>query len=160
MRRSFCGCLLFGGISLGVATPAFAQSASECRQQTDPSLRLACYDRFYPVETFQSGEAANSPNFSFSWTGVSPCKSITNGPAFKFVNIPKAAKRVLLVLDQGNREFGGQEVPLPSDGVLPEGAIKIVAPCVPGRYRWTATLKSSGGEALALIRKDSQFPGD
>jgi hypothetical protein len=126
----------------------------------DPSLRLACYDQVYPVDAPQSQDMLNRPDFSFSWAGVSTCRSITSSPAFKFVNIPKAAKYVALVLNQGNREFGGQETALPPNGVLPEGAIKMAAPCVPGRYRWTATLKSAGGEALTVIYKDSQFPGD
>src|SRR5258708_33252647 len=147
-------------ISLAVAAPSFGQSASECRLQADARLRLACYDRIYPQERPQPDDTTAKLDFSYTWAGVSRCRTLSNSPAFVFVNIPKDTKSVLLLLTKGDRELGGQEIVLPPTGVIPEGAIRMGAPCASGIYRWTATLSSAAGEIVAVVHKDSQFPGD
>jgi hypothetical protein len=127
--------------------------------QVEPRLRLACYDKIYPLGPL-TDDTTVKPDFSYTWAGVSSCRTLSNSPAFTFVNIPKVAKSVSLVLTKGDRELGGQEIALPPTGVIPEGAIRMGAPCNPGIYRWTATLSSAAGETVAVVHKDSRFPGD
>jgi hypothetical protein len=152
-------------IILAVAPPAFGQAVSECRLQSDPRTRLTCYDAIYPPSNLPPNESRDKPNrsrpeFTYSWAGVPSCRSLSKSPAFKFSNFPPDARSVSLVLTQGEREFGGQEIAFPSTGLIPEGAITMRGPCVPGDYRWTATLKSATGEILATLHGDLHFPSE
>jgi len=75
-----------------------------------------------------------------------------------FRDFPKEAKRVSLVLTMGSQEKGGQEVPLPSTGELPEGAVMTFGPCNPGVYVWTATFKSADGKTVGVARVEKPYP--
>jgi hypothetical protein len=152
-------------ILLAVAPPAFGQAVSECRLQSDPRARLACYDAIYPPSNLPPTEPRNdsnrsSPEFTFSWAGVPSCRTLSRSPAFKFSNFPPNTRSVSLILTQGEHEFGGEEIPFPATGLVPEGAITMRGPCVSGNYRWTATLKSPKGEILATLHADLHFPSE
>jgi hypothetical protein len=150
---------------LAIAPPVFGQAVSECRLQSDPQMRLACYDAVYPPGKLPPNQPPGEtnrgkPEFTYSWAGVPSCRSLSKSPAFKFSNFPSNTRSVLLVLTQGEREFGGQEITFPITGLVPEGAISMRGPCVPGTYRWTATMKSATGEILATLHADSHFPAE
>jgi len=96
----------------------------------------------------------------YSWANVVGCRRIAKSPAFKFSNIPAHSHSVSLVLTKSDREFGGQEVILPENGIVPEGSISMEGPCAPGNYRWTATIKSATGTILATVHADRWFPAN
>jgi hypothetical protein len=148
-------------IFFSITQPAFGQTVTDCRLQSDPRTRLACYDAIYPPGNLQPNDSNRSnPEFTFSWAGVPSCRTLSRSPAFKFSNFPPNTRTVLLVLTQGEREFGGQEIAFPATGLVPEGAITMRGPCVAGTYRWTAALKSATGEILATIHTDLHFPSE
>jgi hypothetical protein len=145
------------------AHPVAGQTNPECRLQPDSSARLACYDAIYPPPPDDSSSlnrTTTKPTFDYSWAGVPTCRSLSSSPAFAFSNFSPNTKRVSMLLTQGERELGGEEVPFPANGVIPAAAIIMMGPCVPGTYRWTATLKSAAGETLAIVREDRNFPGE
>jgi hypothetical protein len=158
-----------------ISRPVLALDLVDCRSIADPTARLACYDSIFAPNKRPSGVSlsegdrtkpdSSSPNdakptMDYSWAGVSGCKTISRAPAFKFSNLPENAQRVLLVLTQGEREFGGQEIALPKSGLISEGQVAMRGPCVPGMYRWTATVKSGTGVILATVHADRLFPAD
>ena len=94
----------------------------------------------------------------FSWQGVPGCQSLSRSPRMTIRGFPNEAKRVLLRLTIGNIEKGGEEVDLPTSGVLPEGAVTTYGPCNPGVYTWTAIFKSATGKIVAETHVDKPFP--
>lgn len=153
--------------------PAKAQAPSDCQSMADGNARLDCYDKIFPPTNRQPGGASSNPtprqtavvegqktSLDYSWANVVGCKTITKAPAFKFSNLPADARSVSLVLTQGDREFGGQEVTLPGTGFIPEGTIYMRGPCIPGNYRWTATIKAATGNILATVSADRWFPAN
>ena len=66
--------------------------------------------------------------------------------------------RVLLTLAQGERENGGQEVDLPSSGVLAAGAVTTLGICNAGMYTWTAIFKAANGAVLGEVKVNKIFP--
>jgi hypothetical protein len=148
-------------VFLAAVQSAFGQTASECRLQSDPRARLACYDAIYPPDGSASDQPDGSkPEFTYSWAGVPSCRTLSRSPAFKFSNFPPNTRRVSLVLTQGEREFGGQEIAFPATGLIAEGTVTMRGPCVPGNYRWTAILKSAAGDILATVHTDLHFPSE
>jgi hypothetical protein len=148
---------------LAIAPPAFGQAVTECRLQSDPRTRLACYDAIYPPGNLPPNEPRDEPDrskpaFTYSWAGVPSCRSLSRSPAFKFSNFPANTRSLLLALTQGERELGGQEIAFPATGLVPEGAITMRGPCVAGNYSWTASLKSATGEILATVHSALYFP--
>jgi hypothetical protein len=156
-----------------MSASARAQVAQDCQSISDRNGRLDCYDRLFPpanrqIETSSRDSAQHNTVVSapadpkttldYSWANFVGCKSISKAPAFKFTNIPANARSASLVLTQGEREFGGQEAILPASGLIPEGLITMRAPCLPGVYRWTATIKSATGVILATVHADRPFP--
>jgi hypothetical protein len=79
-----------------------------------------------------AARCGDEPTIEYSWKGVAPCKTLSDSPVFKFTNLPREAKRVRLFLTEGARELGGQEVPLPENGLVPMGAERTYSPCNPG----------------------------
>jgi hypothetical protein len=73
-------------------------------------------------------------------------------------NFPKETKRVMLILTQGDKKRGGQEVDLPSSGVIPPGEVWTMGVCNPDTYRWTAIFKSAAGTVLAETHVDRHYP--
>jgi hypothetical protein len=119
----------------------------------------SCMRPVYPIEkSAASNSTASTTVFNYSWAGVATCRTLSGSPAFTFSNFPPNTRRVSLLLTQGERELGGQEISFPETGVIPAGAITITGPCVAGVYRWTASLKSAAGETLAIVRRDRTFP--
>ena len=102
--------------------------------------------------------SANDIFIDFSWRGVPACQSLSRSPRMTIRGFPNEAKRVLLILTIGNAEKGGEEVDLPTSGVLPEGAVTTFGPCIPGMYRWTAIFKSATGKIVAETHVDKPFP--
>jgi hypothetical protein len=108
--------------------------------------------------------AASLPAFAeeisieFSWDGVTPCRTISANPQMIIRNFPKEAKKVMLILTQGKSARGGQEVDLPSSGVIPAGEAWTMGVCNPDMYRWTAIFKSAQGAVLAETHVDRHFP--
>ncbi|MDH2357117.1 hypothetical protein QCM80_42030 [Bradyrhizobium sp. SSUT112] len=168
----FVLCVLLVSI---VTHPALALDPAECRFIADPGARLACYDNIFApgkraagvaldqvAHTNPDGSSSNDgkSTMDYSWAGVAGCRSISHAPAFKFSNLPANAQSVVLVLTQGEREFGGQEIALPRSGLIAEGQVTMRGPCVPGMYRWTATIKSETGVILSTVYADRRFPAD
>ncbi|MBH5368990.1 hypothetical protein [Bradyrhizobium glycinis] len=96
----------------------------------------------------------------FSWQGAKGCVTLFPNPEIRISNVPANAKLLLLVLMQGGRELGGQELPMPADGVVPSGSIRTFGPCKPDMYRWTALAKSANGTVVAEAHRARFFPTD
>jgi hypothetical protein len=101
---------------------------------------------------------AEDISIDFNWDAATTCKTIYLNPRMVIRNFPSEAKRVLMILTEGDREKGGQEVDLPSSGVIPAGVISTIGICNPDMYRWTAIFKSSSGSVLAETHVDRHFP--
>ncbi|MBR0797146.1 hypothetical protein JQ615_17275 [Bradyrhizobium jicamae] len=103
---------------------------------------------------------ADPMTIEFSWRGAQGCVTLFPNPEIRFRNVPSDAKLVVLTLTQGNRELGGQEVPMPVNGVLPPASIRTYAPCGPAVYQFTAVAKSNTGKILAEARQARFYPSD
>ncbi len=103
---------------------------------------------------------ADPMTIDFSWQGAKGCITLFPNPEIRLRNVPPGGKLLLLTLEQGTREMGGQEIPLPENGILPPGAIRTFAPCRPAIYRWTAVVKSATGKVLAEAREARFYPTD
>ena len=101
---------------------------------------------------------AETISISTSWSGVKPCTSLSRSPPMTIKGFPKNAKRVMLILTQGDNKRGGQEVDLPASGKIPEGAAVTLGPCNPGIYRWTAVFKTDKGEIVGQAHIDRPYP--
>jgi len=95
----------------------------------------------------------------FSWQGMETCKRVAMSPRITISHYPTGTRRVLLTLAQGERENGGQEVDLPSSGVLDAGAITTLGICNAGTYTWTAIFKAADGAVLGKVKVNKYFPG-
>jgi len=164
--------LLLIGLIWIISQPASAQTPSDCQSIVVRDARLSCYDKLFPPnnrppDTLPDVSGQNKTQISapaettildYSWADVAGCKRIAKAPAFRFYNLPANAHSVSLLLTKGDREFGGQEVELPANGIVQEGSITMEGPCAPGNYRWTATIKSATGVILAVVHLDRWFP--
>jgi hypothetical protein len=101
---------------------------------------------------------AQDASIDFSWDGVTTCRTISANPRMVITNFPKEAKRVMLILTQGKNPRGGQEVELPSSGVIPAAEAWTMGVCNPDMYRWTAIFKSADGVVLGETHVDRHFP--
>ncbi len=114
---------------------ASAQTPSDCQSIVVRDARLGCYDKLFPPinqlpntspanpsqDKTEVAAPAEKTTLDYSWANVAGCKRLSRAPAFKLSNIPANAHSVSLALTKGDREFGGQEVVLPANGVIPEG---------------------------------------
>jgi hypothetical protein len=107
-----------------------------------------------------SPASADPMTLEFSWYGAHGCITLFPNPEIRLRNIPADATSLLLTLAQGSREMGGQEIPIPANGILPFGAIRTFAPCNPGVYQWTALVKSSAGHVLSEAHQARFYPTD
>jgi len=96
----------------------------------------------------------------FSWRGARACVTLFPNPEIRLRNIPVGAKLLSLTLTQDRREMGGQEIPVPVDGVVPSGSIRTFGPCNPAMYRWTALVRSSTGEVLSEAHQVRYYRSD
>jgi hypothetical protein len=76
----------------------------------------------------------------------------------RIINAPRGTKFISATLTLGAYEHGGDRVPLPNNGIVPEGAIHFTAPCAAGEYRWTINAEDVSGHVLGTIQKDLRFP--
>jgi hypothetical protein len=102
---------------------------------------------------------ADEASINFSWDGVETCKRVAMSPRITISHYPTETTRVLLTLAQGERENGGQEVELPSSGVLAAGAVTTLGICNAGTYTWTAIFKAANGAVLGEVKVNKYFPG-
>jgi len=103
---------------------------------------------------------ADPMTLEFSWRGTQGCVTIFPNPEIRLRNIPLEGKFLSLTLTQGLREMGGQELPIPEDGILPSGTVRTFGPCNPGVYTWTALVKSATGKVLAEAHQARYYPTD
>lgn len=103
---------------------------------------------------------ADSMGIDFSWQGTKGCVTLFPNPEIRLRNVPADAKLLLLVLMQGTREMGGEELPMPANGIVPSGSIRTFGPCKPDVYQWTALAKSANGKIVAEARRGRFFPTD
>jgi hypothetical protein len=101
---------------------------------------------------------ADEASIDFSWDGVETCKHVAMSPRISISHYPTETARVLLTLAQGERENGGQEVDLPSSGVLAAGAVTTLGICNAGTYTWTAIFKAANGAVLGEAKVSKYFP--
>lgn len=126
------------------ATSAAAQTAA--RQQVQHGL--------------VSRQATAGMTMSFSFLNSRPCISLFDNPEIRLKDVPQGAASILVQLTQADQEYGGQEVPLPKNGILPAGALRTFGPCNPGVYQYEVTVKSAAGEVLGRARQSHTFPDD
>ena len=126
------------------ATSAAAQTAA--RQQVQHGL--------------VSRQATAGMTMSFSFLNSRPCISLFDNPEIRLKDVPQGAASILVQLTQADQEYGGQEVPLPKNGILPAGALRTFGPCNPGVYQYEVTVKSGAGEVLGRARQSRTFPDD
>lgn len=107
-----------------------------------------------------SPPAAARMTMSFSFLRSERCISLFDNPELRLKDVPQGAASILVLFSQADREYGGQEVPLPKNGILPAGALRTFAPCNPGVYQYEVTVKSAAGEILAKARQSRSFPDD
>jgi hypothetical protein len=108
-----------------------------------------------------SGPVSADPMaIDFSWKDSKGCVTLFPNPEIRLRNVPADGKLLLLVLMQGTREMGGQELPMPTNGVVPFGSIRTFGPCKPDMYQWTALAKSANGTVLAEAHRARSFPTD
>lgn len=105
-----------------------------------------------------SSSAEEAMSLDFSWEGVKACATLSPNPEIRVAHIPGDAKVILLLLTQGQRELGGQELAIPQHGVLPVGVFRTYGPCKPDVYRWTVLAKSATGAILAEAEQARFFP--
>jgi len=126
------------------ATSAAAQTAA--RQQVQHGL--------------VSRQATAGMTMSFSFLNSRPCISLFDNPEIRLKDVPQGAASILVQLTQADQEYGGQEVPLPKNGILPAGALRTFGPCNPGVYQYEVTVKSAAGEVLGRAQQSHTFPDD
>ena len=103
---------------------------------------------------------ADPMTLEFSWRGSKGCVTLFPNPEIRLGNIPPGGRFLSLTLTQGLREMGGQELPIPEDGILPFGTIRTFGPCNPGVYTWTAFVKSAAGDILSEAHQARFYPTD
>lgn len=104
--------------------------------------------------------SADPMALEFSWRGAQGCVTLFPNPEIHLRNVPAGSASVSLTLTQGDREMGGQDVPVPGNGILPFGAIRTFGPCKPGLYEWTVLAKSSTGQVLSEAHQARFYPPD
>src|SRR5258708_12735228 len=86
---------------------------------------------------------ADPMTLEFSWRGSKGCVTLFPNPEIRLRNIPREGKFLSLTLMQGLREMGGQELPIPEDGILPSRTVRTFGPCNPTVYTCTPLLQSA-----------------
>jgi hypothetical protein len=106
-----------------------------------------------------SSKAEEKMSMETTWDNVPRCVGrIGRNAKMKIVNAPPGTKFITATLSSESWEFGGERVPYPENGIIPEGAIHVMAPCSPGTYRWTIDAEDSRGQVLRTIQTDIPFP--
>jgi len=106
-----------------------------------------------------SSIAEGQMSMETSWENVPRCVGrIGRNATMTIKNAPLGTKFISAVLPSEAMEFGGGRVSLSANGIIPEGAIHAMAPCAPGKYRWTINAEDAPGQVLRTIHKDILFP--
>lgn len=112
---------------------------------------------------YSSANAQDSAPMSvdFSFRGSKDgCTGYFQSPEMRLRNVPKGATSARLALSEKGTDMGGQDVALPSNGVLPTGTIRTFGPCNPGVYTYSVTVKSGSGQILARAEQSRTVPTD
>lgn len=104
--------------------------------------------------------SADPMTLDFTGTGRRAASRSSQIPKSVCTTFPAGATSMSLTLTQGVRELGGQDVPVPGNGILPFGTIRTFGPCKPGLYEWTALVKSSTGQLLSEAHQARLYPSD
>ncbi|MFT4117559.1 hypothetical protein [Bradyrhizobium sp.] len=108
-----------------------------------------------------NGALADPLSMDFTFRGTKGCLTLFSNPEIRLKQLPAGAKLVLLTLQGPNhRDMGGQEITLPSDGVIPAEAIRTFAPCNPGLYTYKAVVKAKDGAAIGTAEAERPFPSE
>jgi hypothetical protein len=106
-----------------------------------------------------SSKAEEQMSMETSWANVPRCVGrIGKNATMTIKNAPLGTKFITATLTSETWELGGERVPLPDNGIVPEGAIHVMAPCEPGQYRWTINAEDARGRTLQTIQKNILFP--
>lgn len=97
----------------------------------------------------------------FTFRGTKGCVSLFPNPEIRLTNVPLGANSVVLTL-QGpeHRELGGEEIKVPSNGVIPAASVRTFAPCNPGVYTYQALIKAKDGGTIATAELTRAFPSE
>jgi len=94
-----------------------------------------------------------------SWENVPRCVGrIGKNATMMIKNAPRGTSFISATLTFGPMELGGERVPLAANGIVPEGAIHLMAPCTPGTYRWTIRAEDAHGRILGIVQTNAPFP--
>jgi hypothetical protein len=110
-----------------------------------------------------SANAQNGAPMSvdFSFLGSKDrCTGYFESPEMRLHNVPKGARSARLALSEKGTDMGGQDVVLPSNGLLPTGTVRTFGPCNPGVYTYSVTVKSESGQILARAEQSRTVPND
>jgi hypothetical protein len=106
-----------------------------------------------------ASRAEDAMSVETSWDHIPRCSGRLGKNATMIIkNAPRGTKFISATLTSGETEYGGERVPFPDNGIIPEGAIHILSPCTPGGYRWTINAEDVSGRILRTIKKDMSFP--
>ena len=105
------------------------------------------------------GHAADDMKIQFAFPAPKPCTTVFGNPEIKLKNVPPGTRSVLVRFRrEKNYEMGGQEVPLPSDGVLKPETLRTWGPCNAGLYTYEVIAKSGTGAVLAKAEWSEPYP--
>lgn len=104
--------------------------------------------------------ATRQMTLNFSFRASKGCTGFFENPEIRLQDVPPGATSIRVLLTQKDAELGGQEVPLPRNGILPAGAVRTFGPCNAGVYKYSVTVKSAAGQILAKAQQSRSFPSD
>jgi hypothetical protein len=79
-----------------------------------------------------SSKAEEQMSMETSWDNVPRCVGrIGKNATMTIKNAPLGTKFITATQTSETMEFGGERIPLPDYGIVPEGAIHVMAPCAP-----------------------------
>ena len=153
--------LVWLGFGLGGRVSVFGPRYRACYSEHEGYMLTKCHFALIIASIASSSPTwAESMSLEFSWQGTKGCVTLFPNPEIRLRNVPPDAKQLLLVLTQGVREMGGEELAVPANGIVPSGAIRTFGPCKPDIYQWTALAKSSTGKVLSEARQARFYPTD
>jgi hypothetical protein len=153
--------LVWLGFGSGGRVSVFGLRFRACYSEHEDHMLTKRHFALIIVSIVSSSPAsAESMSLEFSWQGTKGCVTLFPNPEIRLRNVPPGAKQLSLVLTQGVREMGGEELAVPANGIVPSGAIRTFGPCKPDIYQWTALAKSSTGKVLAEARQARFYPSD
>lgn len=95
----------------------------------------------------------------FSFTPARQCSTLFPNPEITIKNVPAGTRSVLVKFRrEKNYEMGGQEVPLPSNGILKPETVRTWGPCNAGMYTYEVIAKSGTGTILGKAEWSEPYP--